>query len=360
MNEAYAIGGPHTHDEVSVARTMSLVMLALLPATAFSLYQYGWPALNLFIITVALAWLSEILALRLMRKPLRLYAFDGSAILTGWLLALSLPPWAPWWIAVVGAVFAMLIGKHVFGGLGQNVFNPAMLGRIGLLISFPLEMTTWVPANPLFSSGGVDFIEGLRITFYGIDNIDAISSATVLGHIKTELTRGHSVADSLHSMGWSALPASTAYMPGSLGETSAILILLGGIYLLLQRVISWHIPLAMLAAVALMATIFHHIDPARYADAAVHLLSGGLMLGAFFIATDYVTSPSTRRGQVVFGFAIGLLAYIIRTWGGYPEGVGFAVLIMNAATPVIDHFIRPRIYGRKRSGKSLAGDDSGE
>jgi electron transport complex protein RnfD len=266
---------------------------------------------------------------------------------------MSLPPWAPWWFGVLGGVFAIVIGKQIFGGLGQNVFNPAMLARVALLISFPLEMTQWVMPPPLFAAAAPDFMEGLRITFLGAPNVDAVSGATLLGHVKTELGRGTELGAALAgNFHWAS--AGLGIRSGSFGETSALLVLLGGIYLIARRIITWHIPVAMLGAVALPALVMNMLDPAHYPDAVYHLLTGGVMLGAFFIATDYVTSPSSPSGQIIYGAGCGLLVWIIRTFGGYPEGVAFAVLIMNAMTPLIDHWVRPRIYGRDRKGAPLA------
>ncbi len=352
MNQYIPAPSPHTHGTLNVTRIMLTVWLALLPASVYAIYLFGWPVLNLFIITVAATLLSEAAMLRMAGKDVRSGISDGSGLLTAWLLAMTLPPWAPWWIAVVGAVFAVVVGKQVFGGIGQNLFNPAMLGRVALLIAFPLEMTTWVNPQLLFTAAAPGFIESLSITFAGVPNIDAVSGATVLGHMKTEIGRGVPLAEVLPGF-FTLQQGAMGEMRGSLGETSALLILLGGIFLLLRRMITWHIPFAMLATVALLATLMHLVDPTRYADASVHLLSGGLMLGAFFIATDPVGSPSTPRGQLLFGAACGALIYIIRTWAGFPEGVAFAVLIMNAATPLIDHYLRPRIYGRDRDGSPL-------
>ncbi len=346
------VSGPHYVDRLSVGGVMGRVMLALTPATLFALYQFGWPGIWLFVITIASALLSEAGSLMLAGKPVKPFLFDGSALLTAWLLALSLPPWAPWWIGVVGGFFAIVIGKQVFGGLGQNLFNPAMLARVALLISFPVEMTRWVAPHALGHAGAPGILEGLHITLFGPDNVDAISGATVLGHIKTELTRGHGLDVSLHGV-YDPLHQFLGMASGSLGETSALLIAAGGIYLIAKRIIGWQIPVSMLVTVALIAGAMHLVDPLRYADPLVHLLSGGLILGAFFIATDPVTSPSSPPGQLLFGAGCGLLIYIIRTWGGFPEGVAFAVVLMNAGTPLIDHYLRPRIYGRKRSGAPL-------
>jgi len=345
--------GPHIHDSSQVGRIMRLVMLALLPATLAGLALFGWPAVYLFLLTTLAAVAAEAACLRMAGKPVRPFLADGSALLTGWLLAMTLPPWAPWWVGVVGALIAIVIGKQVFGGIGQNPFNPAMVARVALLISFPLELTTWVAPTPLWSSAAPGPIEALAITFGGGQGqIDAVTSATVLGHVKTELGRGVGLEQALAgSYGLGDL--FLGQVAGSLGETSALLLLLGGLLLIATRVIRWHIPLAMLGALALLAGLFHLMDPGRYADPLVHLLSGATLLGAFFIATDPASSPVTVRGQLLFGAGCGALVFVIRTWAGYPEGVAFAVLLMNALTPLIDHYLRPRIYGRDRKGAPL-------
>lgn len=345
------VSGPHTGASRHVSAIMMQVMLALLPATLVGLYLFGWPAINLFVITVASAAFFELFCLRLSGRKANTL-LDGSALLTGWLVAMTLPPWAPWWIGVVGAAIAIILGKQVFGGLGQNVFNPAMLARVALLISFPVELTTWPNIYPLFSEHAPGFIEGLSISFGGIPNIDATTSASVLGHVKTELTQSHFLPAPLTGF-YSTSDAWLGSMRGSLGETSSLLIAMGGVALLILRVISWHIPVSMLLTVTVLASIFNSINPEIYLSPWVHLTSGALMLGAFFIATDYVTSPNSALGQIIFGVSCGVLVYIIRTWGNYPEGVGFAVLLMNAATPLIDHYIKPRIYGRNRKGMPL-------
>jgi electron transport complex protein RnfD len=350
--------GPFLKQSPSVSHIMLVVMLALTPATLYGLFQFGWPALNLFVTTILAALLSEAACLKVAGKPVRATLADGSAFLTGWLLAMTLPPWAPWWIGVLGSVFAIVLTKQVFGGLGQNVFNPAMVARVVLLISFPVEMTDFVAPHPVAGPGLVHFMDGLAITFgYGTSSIDAVSSASVLGHIKTELSQG--------------VPWSTAFndayafksvvfgaVPGSLGETSAPLLFLGGLLLLAARIITWHIPLAMMGSIAVLATILNAVDPLHYPDMGLHLLSGATLLGAFFIATDLVTSPVSPLGKIVFGAGCGVLVYIIRTWAGYPEGVAFAVLIMNAATPLIDRYVKPRIYGRTRRGKPLTYEEN--
>lgn len=343
--------GPHTGVTDSVGGIMRQVMYALVPATAFGLYLFGWPAVYLFLVTVLSALAFEYLCLKLAGKRAGPALKDGSALLTGWLLAITLPPWAPWWIGVVGAGIAIVLGKQVYGGLGQNLFNPAMLARVALLISFPLEMTTWANVTPWFSESAPDVYEGLSITFIGLSHPDAQTGATVLGHVKTEWLQKHPLSESLTDFdiraGW------LGFMRGSLGETPALLLLAGGLWLMLKKIITWHIPFSLLAAVAALSAVFNAIDPERYLSPVVHLGSGALMCAAFFIATDYVTSPNTRAGQILFGAMCGLLIYAIRTWGGYPEGAGFAILLMNAFTPLIDHYVKPRIHGRDRKGRPL-------
>jgi RnfABCDGE-type electron transport complex D subunit len=338
---------PHAHAPVSIAKVMVTVLLALTPATLFGFWLYGWPAINLWAVALIAAILGEAFVVRRQERKVRQVLMDGSGILTAWLLALSLPPYAPWWIAVLGSLFAVIIGKQVFGGLGQNVFNPAMAARVMLLISFPLEMTTWVA--PSQSPG---LLESLRITFFS-QPIDGMASASLLGHVKTEFTRGTGLDQALAGY-YAPMDMLWGSRAGSLGETAAVLLLIGGLFLIARRIITWHAPFAMLLGVAVPALLFNMIDANHYAGPMVHLLSGGLMLGAFFIITDPVTSPNTALGQFIFGLGCGLLTWIIRTWGGYPEGVAFAVLLMNAATPIIDQYVKPRIYGRDRKGAALS------
>ncbi|CAA9891341.1 putative inner membrane oxidoreductase [Candidatus Methylobacter favarea] len=343
--------GAHVGVKTSVSHIMWQVMLALSPATAFGIWCFGWPALNLFIITVLSAVFFEAFCLRLAGRVAKPVIMDGSAVLTGWLLAITLPPWAPWWLGVVGAGLAIVLGKQVYGGLGQNLFNPAMLARVALLISFPMEMTTWANVSPLFFPASPGLAESLRITFTGIADIDASTGATTLGFIKTEFSQNRLLPEILQD--YSALLNFIGWTRGSLGETSTLLLGLGGVWLIRQNIIQWYIPLALLLTVTLLAGIFHVMDSQHYISPFLHLNSGAMMCVAFFIATDYVTSPNTPAGQLVFGAGCGLLMFVIRTWGAYPEGAGFAVLLMNAATPLIDHYIRPRIYGRDHKGKAL-------
>jgi len=352
MKIAVEKSGPFTHAPTSVSRTMTLVLAALVPATLFDIWLFGWPALFMFLVTVGACVAIEAIILAVSNRPVSQTLNDRSVILTGWLLAMSMPPWAPWWVCVIAAIFAVGIAKHAFGGLGQNVFNPAMVGRIAVLVSFPLPMTTFVSPAPIGAAGAPGFFEGLSIIFGGSRQFDSLSAASSLGYVKTELSRGIPVNQSiLHAPGLTDL--SMGLHAGSFGETSAILILLGGLFLIARRVISWHIPVAVLVTLAAVSGLANAIDPARYTPAWFHLLSGATMLGAFFIATDYVTSPVSKGGQLVFGFGVGLLTWVIRTYAGYPEGMAFAVLLMNALTPIIDHHIRPRAFGRTRKGEPL-------
>lgn len=354
VNQAVLISGPHTHADNSVASIMGNVIIALSPVTLFAIYLFGLPTLFLIIISVLTALLAEYGCLWLMNKPARPFLTDGSAILTGLLVALAMPPWAPWWIAIVGSSFAIIIGKQLFGGLGQNVFNPAMLARVMLLIAFPLEMTTWINPHPLLFANSPGFLESLQITFMGIPNLDAVSSASLLGHIKTELTLGHTIPEILQQQEhFTLLNSFIGFTNGSLGESSGLLLTLGGLYLLFRRIITWHIPVAMIVTTVALAGGFHYYNPDRYLDAAFHLLNGGAILAIFYIATDPVTSPSTSAGKIIFGVGCSTIEYVIRTWGTFPEGIGFAILLMNALTPLIDHYIRPRIYGRNRAGRPL-------
>jgi electron transport complex protein RnfD len=343
---------PHAHAPVTIGKVMGTVLLALVPATLFAFWLYGWPAVNLWSLSIVAAIVGEALALRLQGRAVRPALLDGSGILTAWLLAISLPPFAPWWIAVLGSLFAVIIGKQVFGGLGQNVFNPAMAARVMLLISFPLEMTTWIAPAPMGSAHAPSLLQSLHITFFS-QPLDGMASASLLGHVKTEFTRGIGLDQALAGY-YAPLDALWGSRAGSLGETAALLLLLGGLFLIARRIITWHAPVAMLLGVAVPALLFNTINPNHYAGPLYHLLSGGLMLGAFFIVTDPVTSPNTATGQFIFGLGCGLLTWIIRTWGGYPEGVAFAVLLMNAAAPLIDYYVKPRIYGRDRKGVSIS------
>jgi electron transport complex protein RnfD len=328
---------------------MRQVIIALAPATVFGILIFGWPALFLLITTLLSALLFEACCLKLKGQKALPQLQDNSALVTGLLVAMSLPPWSPWWIGVIGSAIAIVLGKQVYGGLGQNLFNPAMLARVALLITFPIEMTTWVNVSPLFTGPGL--FDSLALVFSAPENLDGVTGATTLGMVKTGFSQNLYLPNSLTE--YSGFLAFIGWERGSLGETSTLLLLIGGIGLLRKGVIKWHVPVALLATVFILSGFFHVLNSARYLSPWVHLNSGALMLVAFFIATDYVTSPNTPLGQLLFGFGCGVLIFVIRSWGGYPEGTGFAILLMNAVTPLIDHYIRPRIYGRYRNGRPL-------
>ena len=344
------LSSPHLHGGDSIRMQMLTVILALLPATLVAVYLFGWLAVLMICTTIAVCLLTEAVCLKLMGRPLSTL-LDQSAALTGLLLALTLPAATPWWMVVLGAVFAIVLGKQVYGGLGYNIFNPALSARVILLISFPLQMTTWiVPMSmPDTALNLYDISEALTLFLHGpaalAAGFDAVTMATPLGHIKTEATLGVPVADALAAYHYSYLDAFLGAEAGSLGETSALALLIGGIILLARHTITWHIPVAYLGTMALLAGIFHAIDPTHFAPPLFHLFAGGLMLCAFFMATDPVSSPVTRLGQIVFGIGCGVLTWSIRSFGGYPEGAMFAVLLMNCAVPLIDHYCRPTVYG---------------
>ena len=252
---------------------------------------------------------------------------DFSAVVTGVLLAMNLPSGSPWWMALVGALAAILLGKLIYGGLGYNPFNPALVARVVLLISFPVQMTTWpTPTGPGTA-------------------LDAATGATPLGALREALSLGRTVAEVDLTPFWKLL---VGFRPGSLGEVSVIALLLGGIFLLAKGIIRWQVPVSFIGTVFVVTGICHLADPVHYVSPVYHVLSGGLFLGAFFMATDMVTSPVTRKGMLIFGCGCGLLTSVIRLWGGYPEGVSFAILLMNAATPLIDRYTKPKRFGQGR------------
>ncbi len=318
--------GPFAHNDNTSVRIMYTVVLTLLPAALFGVYQFGLNSLMVLTVGVGSAVLTEWVCLAVMKKRL-LACMDGSAILTGLLLAMSLPPTFPMWMTAFGSVFAVVVGKQIYGGLGQNLFNPAMLARVMLIVCFPVEMTSWADPAP------IDFANNLVSVPDAWFHFDGVTSATSLS---SERTQPIVLLDLL-----------LGKQSGSLGETSAIFILLGGLYLLYRGIIHWAIPTSFMLGLAIPALISHAVDPEHYLPVLTHLFSGGAMLGAFYIATDLVTSPTSVKGQLVYGVGCGLLIWLIRSFGSYPEGVAFAVLIMNSASPLIDHYLRPNIFGSR-------------
>ena len=318
---------PHAHSGDSVRRNMLLVILALLPAYAVSVIEFGWGALITAAIAVCACVLTEWLISRFLLKEQKQSIGDLSAVLTGLLLAFNLPSNIDWWIVLIGAIVAIGVGKMSFGGLGQNPFNPALVGRVFLLISFPVQMTTWPLAK------------GFETSY-----LDAETGATPLYFLKHIVKTGDtSFVDQLPSL----RDAFFGLMGGSLGEVCALALLIGGLFLICTRVITWHIPVSILATVALFSWIATPAGMEPCTFIGYELLTGGLMLGAFFMATDYVTSPMTAWGKIIFGIGIGFIMMVIRTWGAYPEGMSFAILIMNACVPLLNK-IRPQRFGEKR------------
>jgi len=354
------ISSPHAHGGDSIRMTMLTVIIALIPAAVVSVYLFGWLALFLIAACMLTCLLTEAVCLLLMGRSLKTI-LDNSAALTGLFLALTLPAAIPWWMAVLGSVFAIVLGKQVYGGLGYNLFNPALSARVILLISFPLAMTSWLIPMHVSSSAldMYDFSTALSFFLFGWDSIkpgsdavklglDAITMASPLGYVKTEWTVGIGVADALNTYHYSYLDAFLGREAGSIGETSALALLIGGVYLLARHTITWHIPFSYLGTVLLLAALFSAISPEHYAPPMFHLFAGGLLLCAFFMATDPVSSPVSPLGQIVFGIGCGVLTWAIRTFGGYPEGAMFAVVLMNCAVPLIDHYCRPPVYGHGR------------
>ncbi len=327
MKQLIVAPAPHAHSGDSVRKNMLLVILALVPAYVVSVIEFGWGALITAAISVAACVLTEWCISRFLLKEHKQTIGDLSAVLTGLLLAFNLPSSLDWWIVLIGAVVAIGVGKMSFGGLGQNPFNPALVGRVFLLISFPAQMTTWPIANG-----------------FATKYIDAETGATPLYYLKHMMKTGDlSVMENLPALKDAFLGA----MGGSLGEVSALALIIGGLILICCRVITWHIPVSIIATVALFAWIATPEGMSSGEFVAYQLLSGGLMLGAFFMATDYVTSPMTAWGKIIFGIGIGFIMMVIRTWGAYPEGMSFAILIMNACVPLLNKF-RPTRFGEKR------------
>lgn len=325
---------PHVHSDRTSKKIMYDVVFALIPAFLISLYVFGIGALIVTSVAVISCLLFEYLIQKhLLKTPATIS--DGSALITGVLLAFNLPSGLPIWMIIVGSLVAIGVAKFSFGGLGFNIFNPALVGRVFLLISFPVQMTMWPTA---------------------IDNqttiADAVTGATPLGIIKEGSMLGETMTEISTKLP-STLDMLFGVTGGSLGEMSAIALILGGLFLIIRKVISWHIPVVMIVTMLLITGIFWMIDPEQYANPMVHILSGGAILGSFFMATDLVTSPMTKKGMVVFAIGIGLITVVIRLFGAYPEGVSFAILIMNAFVPLINKYFKPRRFGSEIRSKIM-------
>ncbi len=317
------ISSPHVRDKSTIGQIMRDVLIALIPATLVAILAFGWYMLVLALVGLIGGSLIDVFVMKVLRRK-KDYVFDGSGAVTGLLLALNIPASFPMFLFIIGLLFALFVGKHVFGGLGHNFLNPALIGRVFLLISFPLQMTTWVkPAWLHFTRASYD----LQTT------------ATPLALLKENgIIQAHE-----------RFNAFIGNIPGSAGEISAIALIIGGAYLLLRHVITWHIPVSYVGTVAGISAIFWLVNPGKYGDPIFHVVSGGLLLGAIFMATDMVTSPETPKGMVIFGVGCGALTMLIRYFGGYPEGVSFSILIMNALVPFIEKVSHPRRLGEVKS-----------
>lgn len=324
---------PHVHSGESTSRLMFNVVLALMPALAVSLYYFGVGALIVTLLAVGSCVIFEYLIQKFLMKGNPTIT-DGSAIVTGLLLAFNVPSNLPWYIVVIGSLVAIGVAKMSFGGLGSNPFNPALVGRVFMLISFPVRMTSW----PLPVASRLQYL-------------DAVTGPTPLAILKEGLKNGETISQMGDKIP-SHMQMFMGLMGGSLGEIAAFALLIGFAWLLFTKVITWHIPVSIFTTIAVFTGILWMINPETNADPIFHLLTGGVMIGAIFMATDYVTSPMNPVGMWIFGIGIGLLTVIIRVWGAYPEGVSFAILIMNAFVPLLNRYVKPKRFGEevKRNG----------
>ncbi len=338
---------PFITTPVSVSQIMLRVLIALIPGIALYVWYFGPAILVSITLASVTALATEAVMLKLRNRPLKPFLSDNTALLTAWLLALSIPALAPWWMVVVGTAFAIAISKHLYGGLGNNPFNPAMIGYAVLIISFPVHMTHWITPHPV-GHLELTFAEQLSYIFNGALpaglTLDAVTMATPLDTLKTQLHLGLSVEE-IRDM------PIFGRLAGKGSEMVAAGFAIGGLYLLATRIISWHLPVAYLASLFVTAELFHLLDPAHYVTPLFHWFSGAAMLGAFFILTDPVTSPTTLKGKLVFAVGAGVLTYLIRVFGGFPDGMAFATLIMNICVPLIDAWTQPKVFGKKGAGK---------
>jgi electron transport complex protein RnfD len=360
MTKLNVASSPHHHNMRDTGQVMRLVMYACIPGIALQCWFFGIGVLIQVALGIVTAVVSEALIVELRKKNTERVVKDSSAALAGLLLGISIPPLAPWWIVVIGSFFAIAIVKQAYGGLGFNMFNPAMAAYVMLLISFPVQMTAWLPPEGLAqqSFSNIDAIyaifAGFTVEGYSIAQLrvgyDGITMATPLDHVKTSLVEGYTVGEALQSnifsgawgVGWSYI--SLAYLAG-------------GLVLLKLKVINWHIPVSMLGGAMIVAIFFNLVDGSQFGSGLFHLLNGSLIVGAFFIATDPVSAATTNRGRLIFGAAIGMWVIIIRTWGNYPDAVAFSVLLLNMAVPLIDYYTRPRTYGHRVKNASSSTKD---
>ncbi|MDZ7636255.1 MAG: RnfABCDGE type electron transport complex subunit D [Bacteroidales bacterium] len=319
---------PHQQSPETTRKLMYGVVIALAPALAGSIYFFGMGAIIITLTSVLSCVAIEYLIQKYILKT-KPSVTDGSAVVTGLLLAFNVPSNLPVYIIIIGAIISIGVAKMTFGGIGNNPFNPALVGRVFLLISFPVQMTSW-PVPSGFKTG----------------YLDAVTGATPLSIMSEGIRNGETVAALMEKVP-SHMQLFYGYMGGSMGEVAALALIIGGIYMIVRKIITWHIPVSVLLTVALFTGILWLADPTRFADPGFHLLTGGLMLGAIYMATDYATSPMTHKGMIIYGIGIGVITVLIRTWGAYPEGVAFSILIMNAFVPLLNMYIKPARFGKE-------------
>jgi len=320
---------PHLHGKESTRGLMRDVIIALVPALLASIYFFGFSAIKLALVGIVSCVLVEYVIQKYVTKT-KITINDYSAVVTGLLLALNLPPNSPWWIVFIGSVVAIGVAKMTFGGIGQNIFNPALVGRVFLLVSFPVIMTDWTIPVSWFREG-----------------IDVSSGATALSMVKEGLAQGLTIDQIFAANNFSYFQMLFGKIGGSVGEVSALALIVGMVYLLIRRVIKPHIPFSIIGTVIVFTGIFWLIDPQQYADPLFSILTGGILLGSIFMATDYVTSPMSKSGMILYGVGIGIITVLIRYFGSYPEGISFAILIMNACVPLINKFMLPERFGKE-------------
>ena len=346
------MSSPYVYKSNTTGNVMRLVLAAMLPGIIALTYFFGWGTLIQMAIAVTAALIFETAILKLRKRPIRFFLSDFSAVVTACLLAVAIPPFAAWWVNIVGIFFAIVIAKHLYGGMGNNPFNPAMTAYALLLVSFPVEMTRWTAPFLLHGEGWqvASFADTLQAIFGHAPNTwyDAFSGATPLDAFKhkgalTSVEAWHQTPVLAQGIGaWYAVSAAW---------------LMGGIFLLYRKIFTWHTPGSILLSLLVISSLFYGFDPDTYASPLFHLTTGATMLGAFFIATDPVTCATSNKGKIVFGCCIGALVYVIRTWGNYPDAIAFAVLIMNLAAPFIDQYTQPRTYGHKKANRGIKSKD---
>ena len=345
-----AQSSPFLKPELSVSKMMLVVTMLMIPGVLTATYVFGYGVLVNIFLAIIFALTFEAIVLYLRRRPIAVYLNDKSALLTAVIIGVALPPLAPWWLTFVGLFFAIVIAKQLYGGLGYNTFNPAMVAYAILLISFPAEMTTYWQTPAMlaaqFEGQTLSLLETINFQLFaqlptGM-TIDALTSATPLDIVRTAVLNGSATIDEIHAEG------NAFGMLGGIGtEWVNLAFLAGGLFMMRKGLISWHIPISLLATLGFLSLLFGSFELDSNPSPLFHLFSGATMLGAFFIATDPVTASTTPRGRVIYGAGIGALIYIIRTWGGYPDAIAFAVLLMNMCAPLLDYYTQPRVYGHK-------------